>query len=52
VHERMNFGMELAPAHCQNAMDQVVGRARVPRARSFFYDVTIPGLLAKWRELW
>ena len=29
-----------------------MGRAGVPRAKAFFDDVTIPGLVAKWQECW
>ena len=52
VHERMAFGLELAPKHCQYAMDKILGSSGVPRAKGFFDDVTIPGSLAAWRELW
>jgi hypothetical protein len=33
-------------------MDEITGSAGVPRAKTFFDDVTIPGFLARWRELW
>ncbi len=52
VHERMGFGLELAPKWCQHAMDDILSGTGVPRAKGFFDDVTIPGLRALWRQLW
>ena len=48
VHERMAFGLELAPKHCQHAMDEILSQAGVPKAKGFFDDVTIPGYLQAW----
>jgi hypothetical protein len=33
-------------------MDDILSDSGVPRAKGFFDDVTIPGWLAEWRELW
>ncbi len=43
VHERMAFGLELAPKWCQYATDDILQGAGVPKAKGFFDDVTIPG---------
>lgn len=48
----MGFGLELAPKWCQYAMDTILSRSRVPSAKGFFDDVTVPGLLHAWRQLW
>ena len=51
----MGFGLELAPKWCQFAImdDILASRApRVPRAKGFFDDVTIPGSLKEWLRLW
>ena len=52
VHQRMGFGLELAPKWCQYAMDSILSRSGVPAAKGFFDDVTIPGQLHDWRGLW
>lgn len=48
----MAFGLELAPKWCQYAMDTILSTSGAPRAKGFFDDVTIPGRLGQWRELW
>ncbi len=51
VHERMAFGLELAPKWCQASRDEILNEAGVPTAKGFFDDVTIRGLRTLWRQL-
>ncbi len=48
----MAFGLQSAPKHCQNAMDQICSRSRVPGVKVFFDDVTIPGHIVFWAKCW
>lgn len=48
----MGFGLELAPKHCQYSVDDILGKADVPRAKGFFDDVTVPGWFKEWMKLW
>jgi hypothetical protein len=48
----MPMGLESSPRHCQRAVGDIVSRAGVPQAKSFFDDITIPGNKYKWQELW
>lgn len=52
VYQRMPFGMDTASQWCQYAMDVIVARAQVSKAKAFFDDVTIPGHQSNWRGLW
>ena len=46
------MGLESSPRHFQRAVDAIVSRAKVPRAKAFFDDVTLPGDKARWWVLW
>lgn len=49
----MGFGLELAPKHCQHAVDDILCKADVPpKVKAFFDDVTVPGWLKEWMRLW